>query len=161
LQYQATLEKLQSTPPPGRLVVHINGKIKDWENGPWDVRLRPHDVLVIPHIPDYVMVNGSVYNQTAVTYRSGKDAAWYLQQAGGPTNMADKKAIFVVRADGSVAGGKGGLFNGGALDAEVRPGDMVVVPEKALSGTSKWRQVLEASQLASAVRVAISLAGGI
>lgn len=161
LQYQATLEKLQSTPPPGRLVVHITGKIKDWENGPWDVRLRPHDVLVIPHIPDYVMVNGAVYNQTAVTYRSGKDAAWYLQQAGGPTNMAEKKAIFVVRADGSVAGGKGGLFNGGALDAAVRPGDMVVVPEKALSGTSKWRQILEASQLASAVGVAISLAGGI
>jgi protein involved in polysaccharide export with SLBB domain len=160
LQWQAALEKLQSTPPPGRLVVHITGKIKDWENGPWDVRLRPQDVLVVPHIPDYVMVNGAVYNQTAVTYRSGKEAAWYLQQGGGPTNMADKKAIFVVRADGSVAGGKGGLFNGGALDAEVRPGDMVVVPEKALSGTSKWRQVLEASQLASAVGVAISLAGG-
>jgi polysaccharide export outer membrane protein len=160
LQWQAALEKLQSTPPPGRLVVHITGKIKDWQNGQWDVRLRPHDVLVIPHIPDYVMVNGAVYNQTAVTYRSSKNAAWYLQQAGGPTNMADKKAIFVVRADGSVAGGKSGLFNGGALDAEVRPGDMVVVPEKALSGTSKWRQVLEASQLASAVGVAISLSGG-
>ncbi len=160
LQWQSTLEKLQSTPPAGRLVVHISGKIKDWAGGPWDVRLHAHDVLIIPRIPDYVMVNGAVYNQTAVTYRSGKNAEWYLRQAGGPTNIADKKSIFVVRADGSVAGGKGGLFNGGALDAEIRPGDMVVVPEKALSGGSKWRQVLESSQLASAVGVAISLAGG-
>jgi len=160
LQWQSTLKKLQSTPPAGRLVVHISGKIKDWAGGPWDVHLHAHDVLIIPRIPDYVMVNGAVYNQTAVTYRSGKNAEWYLRQAGGPTNIADKRSIFVVRADGSVAGGKGGLFNGGALDAEVRPGDMVVVPEKALSGGNKWRQVLESSQLASAVGVAISLAGG-
>lgn len=160
LQWQSTLEKLESTPPPGRLVMHISGKINEWAGGPWDIRLRAHDVLMVPRIPDYVMVNGAVYNQTAVTYRSGRNAEWYLREAGGPTNIADKKSIFVVRADGSVAGGKAGLFNGGALDAEIRPGDMVVVPEKALSGSSKWRQVLEASQLASAVGVAISLAGG-
>ena len=50
------------------------------------------------------MVNGQVYNPTAVTYRPGKNAGWYLRQAGGPTNMANRRPLFVVRADGSVVG---------------------------------------------------------
>jgi hypothetical protein len=72
--------------------------------------------------------------------------------------MSDKKAVFVLRADGSVVGGRSGLFTGGALDVEVRPGDMVIVPEKALSGTDKWKTILQASQLTYAIGVGIQVA---
>jgi protein involved in polysaccharide export with SLBB domain len=104
------------------------------------------------------MVEGSVYNATAVTYKPGKDAAWYLRQAGGPTNNANKKAVFVIRADGSVAGGSGGLFTGGVDRAAVHPGDLVMVPEKAFSGTTKWKTTLQSAQLAYAVGIAIQVA---
>jgi protein involved in polysaccharide export with SLBB domain len=159
-QWQAALDKLQNTPPNGRLVVHISPNIKKWANTSADIEVRSGDTLVVPKTPNFVMVEGSVYNPTAVTYKPGRNAGWYLQQAGGPTNVASKKSIFLVRADGSVVGGRGGLFSGGALDAQVRPGDMLVVPEKAYSGTTRWKNTLEAAQLAYAVGIAIQVAKG-
>jgi protein involved in polysaccharide export with SLBB domain len=104
------------------------------------------------------MVNGAVYNPTAVSYKPGKSAGWYLGQAGGPSNTAYKKGIFVIRADGSVAGGNGGLFGGGVESAVLRPGDMVVVPEKAFSANSRWKNILQASQILSAAAIAVEVA---
>ncbi len=160
MQWQAALEKLQATPPAGRLVIHISRNYKQWVNTSWDMPLHDHDTLIVPRTPTFVMVNGAVFNQTAITFRAGKNARWYLNQSGGPTNIANKKHIFLLRADGTVVGNSGGLFSGSALDVEVHPGDMLMVPEKALSGTSKWRQTLEASQLVSAIGVAVTLARG-
>jgi protein involved in polysaccharide export with SLBB domain len=158
LQWKDTLQKLQSTPPVGRLVIHISSNPKRWANSPSDIQLRAGDTLFIPKRPNFVMVDGAVYNQTAITFKPGKSASWYLQQAGGPTTMADKRGTFVIRADGSVMGGKGGLFTGGALDAALQPGDMVVVPDKAFGAGFKWKQTLQVAQLVSAVGIAIQVA---
>lgn len=157
-QWQSALQKLQSSPPSGRLVIHISKDIKRWANTPGDLQVRAGDVIYIPKRSNFVMVEGSVYNPTAVTYKPGKDAGWYLKQAGGPTNSANKKAVFVIRADGSVAGGTGGLFSGGVGHEGLHPGDLVMVPEKAFSGTTKWKQTLESAQLAYAVGIAIQVA---
>ena len=115
-----------------------------WANTPADIEIRAGDTLLIPKTPTYIMVNGQVYNPTAITYRPGKNAGWYLRQAGGPTNLANRKAVFVVRGDGSVVGGKGSgeWFTGDVLSAELRPGDMVFVPEKALGGTPAWKSTM-------------------
>jgi protein involved in polysaccharide export with SLBB domain len=157
LQWQRTMERLQNTPPTGRLVIHISKDMKHWANTPADLELRAGDIMYVPKRPNVVMVDGSVYNPTAVTFKPGKSAAWYLRQAGGPTNMANKKAIFVIRADGSVAGGSGGVFSGSAEKTELRAGDMVVVPEKAFAGTTKWKNTLQVAQLLQSVAFAVSL----
>ena len=105
------------------------------------------------------MVEGDVYNPTAVAYKPGKSAGWYLRQAGGPSNTAYKRGIFVIRADGSVVGGgSGGMFGGGVQSAELLPGDMVVAPEKAFSANTKWKNILAGSQVAYAVGIAIQIA---
>ena len=158
LQWHATVEKLQNTPPAGRLVIHISNNVKHWANSSSDIAVRAGDTIFIPKKPNIVMVNGSVFNPTAVTYKSGKSAGWYLRQAGGPTNMANKKAIFVIRADGSVMGGSQGMFSGGVERVGLQPGDMVVVPEKAFSANTRWKTTLQSAQLAYAVGVAISVA---
>ena len=157
LQWQRTMEKLQNTPPSGRLVIHISKDVKRWANTSADLEVRTGDVMYVPKRPNIVMVDGSVYNPTAVTFKPGKSAEWYLKQAGGPTNMANKKAIFVIRADGSVVGGPGGIFSGGAEHAELRAGDMVVVPEKAFAGTTKWKNTLQVAQLLQSIAFGISL----
>jgi protein involved in polysaccharide export with SLBB domain len=157
-QWQTALQKLQDQPPSGRLVIHITKDVKKWANTPADVQVRAGDTVYIPKRPNFVMVEGSVYNPTAVTFKPGKDAGWYLKQAGGPTNTANKKAVFAIRADGSVAGGSGGLFSGGVDRAALHPGDLVMVPEKAFSGTTKWKTTLESAQLAYAVGIAIQVA---
>ncbi len=155
LQYQKTIQTLQNTPPVGRLVIHISSNIKRWENTSADIQVRAGDVIYIPKKPNIVIVDGSVYNPTALTHKPGKNAGWYLGQAGGATSLADKKAIFVVRADGSVVGGPGGLFSGGVQNAELRPGDMVVVPEKTYSFSTKFKTTLQAAQIASSVGLAV------
>jgi protein involved in polysaccharide export with SLBB domain len=161
-QWHSTLDELETLPPTGRLVIHISKDIRKWANTPADLDIRAGDTLFIPKTPNYVMVSGQVYNPTAITFRPGRSAGWYLRQAGGPTTLASRKAVFVVRADGSVVGGKdkGEWFTGNVLSAELRPGDTVFVPEKALGGTAVWKNTLEAAQLMSTVAIAVSVGHG-
>lgn len=158
LQWKSTLDRLQNTPSSGRLVVHISSDVRRWANTPADIQVRAGDSIYIPKKSNLVIVDGAVYNRTAVTFKPGKNAGWYLSQAGGPNNMANKRAIFVIRADGSVAGGASGIFSGGALDAELQPGDLVMVPEKTYSGTSKWKNAVQSAQVVSAIGIAVQVA---
>ena len=135
--------------------------LKQWEGTPNDIVLRGGDTLVIPKAPNFVLVSGAVYDETAVTYRPGRSAKWYLSQAGGPTQLADKKSIFVVRADGSIVGGgsSDGLFTGSPLSAALRPGDMVVVPEKATGQNQKWKTLMETATTVSSVATSAAYRG--
>src|SRR5437879_5617705 len=71
-----------------------------------DVPLRDGDVLLIPKKANYVTVSGQVFNPTAISYRPGRSARWYLNQSGGLTQLADKEGVFVIRADGAVIAAK-------------------------------------------------------
>jgi protein involved in polysaccharide export with SLBB domain len=157
LQYQATLEKLQHNAPVGRLVVHISSDVKSWANTPKDIQVRAGDSIYVPKKPGIVIVDGSVYNPTAITFKPGQDAGWYLERAGGPTELANKKAVFVVRADGSVVGGPGGMFGGGVKSAQLQPGDMVVVPEKTFSVSHKFQNTVQVAQIMTAVALAVQV----
>ncbi len=160
MQWEATLQALKDTPPAGRLVIHISADVKRWANTSADMPVRGGDRIHIPKAPNVVIVNGAVYNPTAISFKPGKSAGWYLSQAGGPTNVANKKATFVIRADGSVIGGSRGMFSGGVEDAAAQPGDVVVVPEKAFSANTRWRNTLQVAQLVSAVGIAVQVARG-
>jgi ribosomal protein L18E len=157
-QWQTTLEELSSNPPQGRVAIRITPDINRWKDTTADVDVRAGDTIVIPKKPSYVMVTGQVFNPTAVAYRPGKSAEWYLGQSGGPTQLANKKSIFVIRADGSVLGSKQGLWSGSSLSASLRPGDTVVVPEKAIGGGIQWQVVFLAAQVASSVASSIFIA---
>ena len=157
-QYQTTLETLQNTPPQGRLVIHISSNMQHWANTSADIQVRAGDTIYVPKKPNVVLVDGSVYNPTAITYKPGKSAGWFLKQAGGPTNVAEKKAIFVIRADGSVVGGPGGLFSGGVENAGMQPGDMVVVPQRIYAVSRKWQNTVQVAQVLSAVAIAVGAA---
>jgi protein involved in polysaccharide export with SLBB domain len=104
------------------------------------------------------MVTGQVFNPTAVSYRPGKSARWYLSQSGGPTAQANKRAIFVIRADGSVMAAKSNLWAGEALSSELQPGDTVVVPEKGLGGGPQYANLLLTAQVMSTIASTIFIA---
>ncbi|HXW90876.1 MAG TPA: SLBB domain-containing protein [Terriglobales bacterium] len=159
LQYKKTIDSLLNMPPAGRLVIHISSDAQKWANTPADIQVRAGDSIYIPKRPSIVIVDGSVYNPTGITYKPGKSAGWYLAQAGGPTAMAYKKGIFVVRADGSVAAGSGGMFSGKAETTEMRPGDMVFVPEQIYSFSTKFKSTLQAAQLATSIGIAAYYVG--
>jgi polysaccharide biosynthesis/export protein len=150
-QYQTTLDQLTSNPPVGRVSIRISSNIDHWRNTTADVEVRAGDILAIPKKPSYVMVSGQVFNPTAVSYRPGKNAKWYLSQSGGPTQLANRKAIFVIRADGSVIGAKQSFLIGDSFSAVLLPGDTVVVPEKAIGGGPNWNVLFTSAQVASSI----------
>jgi protein involved in polysaccharide export with SLBB domain len=157
-QYQSTVTQLSSNFPVGRVTMRISPDINRWKNTSADLEVRAGDRLVIPKRPSFVMVTGQVFNPTAVAYRPGKSAKWYLSQGGGPTKLADKKSIFVIRADGSVIGANNSLWSGNSLNAALLPGDTVVVPEKAVGGGVQWATVFLAAQVASSIASTIFIA---
>ena len=158
-QTETTLTQLESTAPVGRVVVHVQPDISSWRNTAADVPLRDGDMLLIPKKENYVMVSGQIFNQTAISYRPGHSARWYLSQAGGLTQLADKSAVFVIRADGSVIASKNnsGWWAGNPLSAALKPGDSIVVPEKTPKiGTRNWTTALQAAQIATSVALTIA-----
>ena len=158
-QTETVMNQLEANAPIGRVVVHIQPDIQRWRNTAADAPLRDGDVLVVPKKANYVLVSGQVFNSTAISYRPGRSAQWYLSQAGGLTQMADKKAVFVVRADGSVLASKNnsGWWAGDPLGAALRPGDSIVVPEKAPRiGTRNWATTLQAAQIATSVALTVA-----
>ncbi len=159
-QTEATLAQLQASAPIGRVVIHISPDMKSWRNTPADVQVRDGDVLYVPKKAGYVMVNGQVFNPTAISYRPGHSAKWYLSQAGGVTQLADKKAVFVVRADGSVIAAKNnsdGWWGGDPMSATLRAGDTIIVPEKAPKiGGRNWALLMQSASVASSVALAVA-----
>ena len=158
-QINTTLRQLEANPPLGRVVIHIQDPIEKWRNTSADIALKDGDVLLIPNKTGYVMVNGQVFHPTAVSYRAGKSAKWYLSQAGGLTPLADKKAAFVLRADGSVVSSQSSssFWGGDPMTAVQRTGDVVVVPEKAMKvGGTNWPLIMQAASVAASAAVAIA-----
>ena len=158
-QQDDVLQQLKSHPATGRLVVHISADIDSWANTPADIELRRGDILTIPKRPGFVLVTGQVYNATALTFTPGKTAGWYLSHAGGANTTANRKEIFVIRANGSVIGRhSGGWFGADVLSTKLNPGDVVVVPQKIIGSSLLWRNLLTTAQLASSIAITAAVA---
>jgi protein involved in polysaccharide export with SLBB domain len=153
-QQQRVLEALRRAPASGRMVIQMRPGLKGFENSSQDIEVRDGDLLEIPKQPGVVLVVGQVYNSNAITYVAGKNAAWYLSQGGGATRLADKGAIFIVRADGGVTSRhQGGWWSHDTMSAAIRPGDTIVVPERPVLGEGRWRSILAVAQIAQAAAI--------
>jgi protein involved in polysaccharide export with SLBB domain len=158
-QQQEVLQDLKNHPPTGRMVIQITADIDSWANTPADIELRRGDVLTIPKQPGFVLVTGQVYNATALTFAPGQTAGWYLSHAGGTNSTANRKEIFIIRANGSVIGRRSGeWFDPKVLSTKLNPGDVVVVPQKIIGTSLLWKNLLTTAQLASSIAITASVA---
>jgi len=159
-QQDEVLTQLKSHPAAGRLVVHVSADIDSWANTDVDIELRKGDKLTIPKRPGFVLVTGQVYNATALTFTPGKTAGWYLSRAGGTNTTANRKEVFIVRANGSVIGRRSsGAFTSNVLSTQLDPGDVVVVPQKIIGSSVFWRNLMTTAQLASSIAITAAVAG--
>ncbi|HEX7288700.1 MAG TPA: SLBB domain-containing protein [Candidatus Angelobacter sp.] len=157
-QNQELVNRLRQIQPSGRMVIHISPDIAKWENTPADVDVRPGDSIFIPKQPNFVMVAGQVYSSSAITFSKGKSAGWYLAQAGGPTSTANKKDIFVIRANGTVVGrNTSEWWSGGVTSTILQPGDTIYVPDKVQGGSAIFKNVSQSVQILSGAAVAASV----
>jgi polysaccharide biosynthesis/export protein len=125
---QQLIQQLRNTKPVGRLVIDVRQIVSGPAGGPGDVILRNGDMLLIPKKMQEVTILGEVQSPTSHLYRAGLTRDDYIAKSGGTTQKADRKRIYIVRANGDVvSGGRSGWFRR-SQTIEVRPGDTIVVP---------------------------------
>jgi hypothetical protein len=136
----------------GRIIIRL-GPPEKLEGTESDLLIEQGDVLDVPRASEVVNVVGRVYNPTAVVYSaSSRNAGYYLNKVGGPTEDADRDHIFVVRADGSVTtkesiGDRFFVFGGNSLlGTALEPGDTIVVPEKLIV-TRVMKEIKDITQI--------------
>ena len=116
------LEMVASRVELGRVVVRLDS-IETLEGTEDNIRLEARDKITIPQPPQTVSILGSVKNPSNVVYRVGLDLEDYLKQAGGPTEEANTREMYVMRANGTTEAAYVRI-------KEMQPGDTIVVPQK-------------------------------
>ena len=119
------VESLASAEAQGRLVIPLM-KIVNFSID--DVALKTNDRLLIPKFSQEVTVIGEVQRPTSYLYDASFSQADYLTQSGGIKPSADKRGIYVVKAGGQVIMPTRGWFRFRSLQANIGPGDTIVVP---------------------------------
>jgi polysaccharide export outer membrane protein len=125
---QQLLSQLREAKPVGRLVIDVEGVMKGRPGGPDDVLLKDGDKLAIPKKTQEITILGEVQSQTSHVFEPGLTRDDYIAKSGGTTQKADRKRIYVVRANGDVVSGSGSGWFRRSHSVEIRPGDTIVVP---------------------------------
>jgi polysaccharide export outer membrane protein len=138
---RAVLERLRAIKPDGRLVLDITPETVAL---PGEFLLENNDRIVVPPRPITVGVFGAVYRPASFVLSDarGNRVEDYVERAGGALRAADRKEIFVVRANGDVVSRRRG-----AMKAQVLPGDVVFVPIKT-QASSVWSKIRDISTIA-------------
>lgn len=111
-----------------------------------DITLRDGDRLIIPQYSNTVKVNGEVMYANTVAYNSGKRLQYYVNQAGGYNENANKSNVYIVYMNGTVS--KANRWS----RKVVEPGCEIVVPQKT------EKEGMSASEILSLSSTAASLA---
>jgi polysaccharide export outer membrane protein len=125
---QELMSQLKDTKPVGRLVIDIDRVIKGPSGIPDDVILRNGDKLLIPKQTQEITILGEVQSPTSHVFEAGLTRDDYIARSGGTTQKADRKRIYVVRANGDVVSGQRFGWFRRSQSVQIRPGDTIVVP---------------------------------
>jgi protein involved in polysaccharide export with SLBB domain len=134
---QLLISRLKLLRASGRIVLNLKPKATSIEDIP-ALGLEDGDRLVIPGTPSSVNVVGSVYDPSSFLFDGKARVINYLKQAGGPNRDADRKHVFIVRADGAVISKEASksFWGNTFADENINPGDTIVVPERVYRGSN-------------------------
>ncbi len=122
------LQQLRGTEAVGRLVIDISDYRDLGKTDAATVELRDGDRLLVPTKPQVVSVLGETQQNTSHLYRPNLSRDEYINLSGGLTRRADRKLIYVVRANGAVVAANRSKWFGRRGNVDIRPGDTIVVP---------------------------------
>ena len=140
---QLLVNKLKTSKASGRVVTKLL-PLEVLKGSSYDLVLKDGDTINIPPKAMTVSVLGAVYNPTSLIWDENRpEVKYYLAQVGGPAANAEEKQMYVIRADGTViskqqtswfgaawddSNKRWGLFGKSIEDAELYPGDTILVP---------------------------------
>jgi protein involved in polysaccharide export with SLBB domain len=140
---RALLQQLRTTQATGRLVIDLPWILAAGANTEADVVLQDGDQLLVPKRSQTVTIIGEVQFPTSHIFDPNVGRDDYIERSGGFAFNADKKRIYVVRANGSVVADSGSRFFRGRGRNDIQPGDTIVVPLDAdrMSKLTLWTNV--------------------
>ena len=116
--------------------------------GDEDIVLREGDRIFIPTYNGTVKINGEVMYPNSVAFAKGKNAKYYIKQAGGYNRYAKKNMAYVIYMNGTVAKVSDG--------AKIRPGCEIVVPQKAMTRKMTTQELLTIGTSAASIATMIA-----
>ena len=102
--------------------------------GNYDIVLREGDKITIPEYTNTVKISGDVMYPNTVSFRKGKNVAYYVDQAGGWGSRAKKSRTYIIYMNGTEAR----IGNG----VKPEPGCEIVVPSKPANSRMTTTEVV-------------------
>tara|TARA_B100000963_G_scaffold356638_1_gene377110 strand:- start:2577 stop:4847 length:2271 start_codon:yes stop_codon:yes gene_type:complete len=126
----------------GRIVGNFSPEFANLDQ----VILADGDAIIIPKKNNVINIIGEVLNPISFGFSKGINVQSAISQAGGYQPYADKKRVYVIKANGLVEKLGRNVF-GGSINLE--PGDTIVVPRKINTSNSVLRSLTPVTQILS------------
>ena len=104
------------------------------------------DAIIVPKVTNVVNVIGEVLNPIAFEYSERININAAIVKAGGYQSYADKKRVYVIKANGMVEKAGRNIFAG---NSNLEPGDTIVVPRKLEVTNTILRNLTPITQILS------------
>ena len=122
-----SLKKVAKKTNEYRIGIDVS-KILKHKHSKYDLLLNEGDMLLIPSERQTVEIRGEVLAPSMVRFQKGQSLRQYIDQAGGFSNRAKKRSIYVLYANGSIKSTRNSLFFKNY--PELAPGAIIIVPSK-------------------------------
>jgi protein involved in polysaccharide export with SLBB domain len=117
----------------------------------YDLVLKPGDNLIIPEFDNTIKINGAVMYPNTVLFEEGKKVKHYIEQAGGYSEVAEKKRAYIIYMNGTVAKAKGGSKD------LVKPGCEIIIPVKEQKERMSTGEIISLSSAAVSMASVVAL----
>lgn len=124
----------------------IAGNFSPLSSNPQDTILFDGDELFIPKKTNVLNVIGSVLNPIAFEFSENTSIEEAISRAGGYQSYADKRRVYVIKANGLVDKNRRNVFIG---NSKLEPGDTIVVPRKINTDSALIRSLAPVMQIVS------------
>jgi polysaccharide export outer membrane protein len=138
---QSLVSQLRNSVATGRWVIRLDELVAGVESA--DVVLKDGDQLIVPDERQEVSVLGEVQYATSHVHERGITRDEYINRSGGLSQRADKKRIYVVRANGEVVANTGAGWFQRDSGSEIRAGDSIVVPIDVDQPLARWSSITQ------------------
>jgi protein involved in polysaccharide export with SLBB domain len=108
--------------------------------------LFDNDRIIVPRNPNAISIFGEVLNPIAMEYKKNLSLNSAINNAGGYQQYADKRRVYVIKANGIVQKASRNIF---VRNIKLEPGDTVVVPRKIITQNPGLQALAPITQILS------------
>ena len=145
------LDELKKAEVTGRLIAEFDIDVLNADITK-NTLLEDGDQIIIPRMTQQVYIFGQVNNDGAVRYKPNESISDYIERAGGASDIADLKNIYVVHPNGEVErlNKRLSILANTGNNHYIYPGSVIYVPRKVKSRelsliASIWAPIISAT----------------